>query len=183
MSSKFSGKKSGDPDSHNEGSGAATTSASAAAPRKLANQIPDDLLKDKLLNEAISYLPKNYNFEIHKIVWRVRQSKAKCVALQFPEGLLMFATMIADIVKRFFQTIFLSGNISQILWWTGNCDNGRCNVSIVVLIYQYGAYFFKKKRYGACCIDDMTARVLGADLLVHFGHSCLGNLGKFSNIF
>jgi diphthamide biosynthesis enzyme Dph1/Dph2-like protein len=27
--------------------------------------------------------------------------------------------------------------------------------------------------YGACCIDDFTARKLGADLLVHYGHSCL----------
>lgn len=27
--------------------------------------------------------------------------------------------------------------------------------------------------YGACCIDDLTAKALGVDLLVHYGHSCL----------
>ncbi len=27
--------------------------------------------------------------------------------------------------------------------------------------------------YGACCVDDYTAHKLGADLLVHYGHSCL----------
>lgn len=27
--------------------------------------------------------------------------------------------------------------------------------------------------YGACCIDDLGAKELGADLLVHYGHSCL----------
>lgn len=27
--------------------------------------------------------------------------------------------------------------------------------------------------YGACCIDDLKAEALGADFLVHFGHSCL----------
>jgi len=27
--------------------------------------------------------------------------------------------------------------------------------------------------YGACCIDDLSARALGRDLLVHYGHSCL----------
>jgi diphthamide biosynthesis enzyme Dph1/Dph2-like protein len=27
--------------------------------------------------------------------------------------------------------------------------------------------------YGACCVDDLTARALGADMLVHYGHSCL----------
>lgn len=27
--------------------------------------------------------------------------------------------------------------------------------------------------YGACCVDDYTARALGCDLLVHYAHSCL----------
>jgi 2-(3-amino-3-carboxypropyl)histidine synthase len=27
--------------------------------------------------------------------------------------------------------------------------------------------------YGACCIDDFSARAMGADFLVHYGHSCL----------
>lgn len=27
--------------------------------------------------------------------------------------------------------------------------------------------------YGACCIDDLTAVVLGCDFLIHYGHSCL----------
>jgi 2-(3-amino-3-carboxypropyl)histidine synthase len=27
--------------------------------------------------------------------------------------------------------------------------------------------------YGACCIDDFSAKAAGADFLVHYGHSCL----------
>lgn len=27
--------------------------------------------------------------------------------------------------------------------------------------------------YGACCVDDFTAQALGADFMVHYGHSCL----------
>ena len=27
--------------------------------------------------------------------------------------------------------------------------------------------------YGACCIDDFTAEKLGADFMIHYGHSCL----------
>ena len=27
--------------------------------------------------------------------------------------------------------------------------------------------------YGACCVDDLTAKALGAQLMVHYGHSCL----------
>ena len=27
--------------------------------------------------------------------------------------------------------------------------------------------------YGACCVDDFSAKALGADFMVHYGHSCL----------
>lgn len=27
--------------------------------------------------------------------------------------------------------------------------------------------------YGACCVDDYSAKRLGADFMVHYGHSCL----------
>ena len=27
--------------------------------------------------------------------------------------------------------------------------------------------------YGACCVDDFTAKALGCDFLIHYGHSCL----------
>lgn len=108
--------------------------------RRIATQIPQDILENADLNSSISVLPSNYNFEIHKTVWRARQTGAKRVALQFPEGLLMFACTIADIVERFAgaETIIM-GDVT----------------------------------YGACCVDDYTAKALGADLMVHYGHSCL----------
>lgn len=108
--------------------------------RKYTSQIPDEILKNSDLNAAISVLPSNYNFEIQKTIWRVKQLNSKKVALQFPEGLLMFACAIADIVEEFSgaETIIM-GDVT----------------------------------YGACCVDDFTARALEADLLVHYGHSCL----------
>lgn len=27
--------------------------------------------------------------------------------------------------------------------------------------------------YGACCVDDLSADTLGADFIIHYGHSCL----------
>uniref|UniRef100_A0A8C4I7A0 2-(3-amino-3-carboxypropyl)histidine synthase subunit 1 n=1 Tax=Dicentrarchus labrax TaxID=13489 RepID=A0A8C4I7A0_DICLA len=109
-------------------------------PRRVANQIPDEILQDPELQEAIKALPANYNFEIHKTVWRVRQANSKRVALQLPEGLQMFACVIADIIERFTEAdTIVMGDVT----------------------------------YGACCVDDFTARALGADFMVHYGHSCL----------
>uniref|UniRef100_A0A3B4Z944 2-(3-amino-3-carboxypropyl)histidine synthase subunit 1 n=2 Tax=Stegastes partitus TaxID=144197 RepID=A0A3B4Z944_9TELE len=77
----------------------------ARGPRRVANQIPDEILQDPELQEAIKALPANYNFEIHKTVWRVRQANAKRVALQLPEGLQMFACTISDIIERPHQAL------------------------------------------------------------------------------
>lgn len=66
----------------------------------IANQIPQEILTDPLLNAAIKQLPSNYSFEIHKTIHHVRKNNAKMVALQMPEGLQMFACTIADIIER-----------------------------------------------------------------------------------
>lgn len=63
--------------------------------------MPEDILNDKELNEAIKLLPSNYNFEIHKTVWNIRKYNAKRIALQMPEGLLIYSLIISDILEQF----------------------------------------------------------------------------------
>ena len=36
--------------------------------------------------------------------------------------------------------------------------------------------------YGACCVDDFSARALGCELMVHYGHSCLIPVDQTANI-
>ncbi|EMG50651.1 Diphthamide biosynthesis protein 1 [Candida maltosa Xu316] len=107
---------------------------------RVMNQIPDDILNDSDLNEAIKLLPSNYNFEIHKTVWNIKKNNATRVAVQMPEGLLIYSLIISDILESF------------------------CNVEVIVM---------GDVSYGACCIDDYTARSLDCDFIVHYAHSCL----------
>ncbi|OTB04224.1 hypothetical protein M426DRAFT_59158 [Hypoxylon sp. CI-4A] len=120
--------------------GAVQASQPRRAPR-LLNQVPPEILNDPELKEAMGLLPANYSFEIPKTIHRIRSSGARRVALQMPEGLLLFATTISDILTQFCPGIetLIMGDVT----------------------------------YGACCIDDYTARALGCDLLVHYAHSCL----------
>lgn len=104
------------------------------------NQIPEDILQNKDLNKAINLLPSNYNFEIHKTVWSIKKHGATRVALQLPEGLLIYSLIISDILEQFCECeTIVMGDVS----------------------------------YGACCIDDFTARSLNCDFIVHYAHSCL----------
>lgn len=110
-------------------------------PARALNQVPPEILNDPDIRAALTLLPPNYSFEIPKTIHRIRTSGSKKVALQFPEGLLLFATTISDILAHFCpgtETLIM-GDVT----------------------------------YGACCIDDYTARAFGCDLLVHYAHSCL----------
>ena len=108
------------------------------------NQIPDSILNNKQLQDAITRgLPSNYDFEINKTIWRLSKCSPPCkrIGLQFPEGLLMYACIIADILEQFVPSTecIILGDVT----------------------------------YGACCIDDYTSSALNCDFLIHYGHSCL----------
>lgn len=109
--------------------------------RFIKNQIPASIANNPALNAAISLLPSNYNFEVQKSIHRILSSRATRVALQFPEGLLMYSLILSDIFKTF-------ANVSQ-------------------------CFILGDVTYGACCVDDFSASALNADLLIHYGHSCL----------
>jgi 2-(3-amino-3-carboxypropyl)histidine synthase len=101
----------------------------------------DPVLLQKVLLE--SGLPKAYSFELEKSVQRIHAAQASHVALQMPEGLLLYATVIADALVRLAAPVLTQ-------------------VSILGDV-----------TYGACCVGDLDAQALGAQLLIHYGHSCL----------
>ncbi|KAJ3309463.1 Diphthamide biosynthesis protein 1 [Boothiomyces sp. JEL0838] len=70
-------------------------------PTKIVNSIPQALLEDEYLKELISALPSNYNFEIYKSIHQIQQYKPSRIALQFPEGLLVYSATISDIILNF----------------------------------------------------------------------------------
>lgn len=80
---------------------ATAVAAPSSVRRTVRQQVPDEIINNPALAAAMAVLPSNYNFEIHKTVWRIQQAGAKHVALQFPEGLLMYACTIADILQDF----------------------------------------------------------------------------------
>ncbi|TKR77670.1 hypothetical protein L596_018597 [Steinernema carpocapsae] len=100
----------------------------------------EEISADERLQNDMKILPANYNFEIPKTIWKIRTTNSKYVALQFPEGLLLYSCIISDILQK------------------------HTDVDTVIM---------GDVTYGACCVDDYTARGLGCDLLVHYGHSCL----------
>lgn len=101
--------------------------------RFVKNQIPESITANAALNAAIALLPSNYNFEVHKCVWRVLSTGAKRVALQFPEGLLMYSLVLSDILFAYaaVDDCFVLGDVTY----------GACcvdDVSAAALLIHYG---------------------------------------------
>lgn len=71
------------------------------------------------------------------------------VSLQFPEGLLLHSTLIADILTEFCSEKSIEGALPVECLILGDVT------------------------YGACCIDDLASKRLACDFIVHYGHSCL----------
>ena len=110
-------------------------------------------------------IPANYEYEIVKTVLKVLKAKhdfvtkekqaqrslpqSYKVSLQFPEGLLLHSTLIADIVSNFCSEKGVEGAIPVECLILGDVT------------------------YGACCIDDIASKKLGCEFIVHYGHSCL----------
>lgn len=43
--------------------------------RRVYSKIPASILENRLLNEMAKEFPSNYNFEIHKTIWRIEKLK------------------------------------------------------------------------------------------------------------
>ncbi|KAJ3294293.1 Diphthamide biosynthesis protein 1 [Borealophlyctis nickersoniae] len=152
---------------------------------RVANQTPDDVLNDAELNKAIEQLPNNYNFEIHKCVWQIRKNGAKkgehrviskralSIAELFNFDIGSFAQLLCSFLKDF--SCLLSRYLT---FWNGWCFVIRSAThSSLMHLDRFGeveTLVMGDVTYGACCVDDFTARGLNCDFLIHYGHSCLG---------
>lgn len=123
--------------------------------QKIFHQIiSEHLLKDEFLNNLINAsLPKNYNFEIHKTIWKIQQTESKRILLQLPEGLIRFGPVLVDLFGAYFT------------------QNAVHDIRVMTM---------GDLTYGACCIDDYLAASMGCDLIVHYAHSCLVPINQLS---
>eukprot|EP00956_Cyclotella_meneghiniana_P039114 scaffold165813_cov46-Cyclotella_meneghiniana.AAC.1 len=146
-----------------------------------SNNLPPHLTNNQALHHVISTtLPADYTFEILKTIHRIESLHARHVALQLPEGLLMYATCIGDILQKF-SYVNLPSTATAVTADTSadsipnSTSSGKAsnNEATSKGGEQLTISILGDVTYGACCIDDLTAVSLNVDLLVHYGHSCL----------
>ena len=151
-----------------KGSSTSTTTSSS-------DDIPPHIQNNTQLYHIISTtLPQDYEFEILKTIHRIEKSNATAIALQLPEGLTMYASTIGDILVKFAYRFMPPSSPSFPSTSGNNNDDDKNNHKQKQRPKEIKSLsILGDVTYGACCIDDLSARALGCDLLVHYGHSCL----------
>ncbi|XP_074888767.1 2-(3-amino-3-carboxypropyl)histidine synthase subunit 1 isoform X3 [Buteo buteo] len=76
------------------GSAAPVPAAARGPTRRAAQQIPEEILSNVELREAMEALPRNYNFEIPKTIWRIQQAQARKVPIDATQGLKMLYVFV-----------------------------------------------------------------------------------------
>ncbi len=149
-------------------------------------RVPEFLVNHSKLNEQIERaLPTAYNFEVHKILWRVLRANWGLdgdaeTASETASTAAAGAGDDRNPLKMKSKTGRTSGSHGGnfihhvglqmpdgLIAWAPSL------AAIVENFTGVRATVLADVNYGACCIDDLTAQSLGVDLLVHFGHSCL----------
>ncbi|ANB12050.1 Dph2p [Sugiyamaella lignohabitans] len=100
-------------------------------------------------------LIKVYNLD--QLVNKIVENDYKSIALQFPDDLIQDSTYISRFLSQ--QFLKLEGQQTR------------------------NVYILADTSYSPCCIDEVAAKHVNADVVVHFGNACLNPVRSFPVIY
>ncbi|KAF2690031.1 diphthamide biosynthesis protein [Lentithecium fluviatile CBS 122367] len=118
-------------------------------------------------------------YEIERTVREIREGRWKRIALQFPDGLLVDAPRVYEQLRRGLARQRTKkneggkgagieteiGGVGQKLEDTRIEEDGEDEKERLFILADTS--------YGACCVDEVAAEHVDADVVVHYGRSCL----------
>ena len=119
-------------------------------------------------------------YEIERTVREIKEGRWKRIALQFPDRMLVDAPRVYQGVARGLKNARSQGSSAK----EDSCVNsGSVEEDITKKMQEVDVdkAIFEEERlfiladtsYGACCVDEVAAEHVDADVVVHYGRSCL----------
>lgn len=157
--------------------------ASPLAVPSLENRITDEQL----------YL----QYEIKRTVDDIRQGQWKRIALQFPDDMLVDAPRVFEALRDGLKNARqesrgerassqVNGNTSDIthsLQETSLNETDFTRDATAVVHDDEKLTILGDTSYGACCVDEVAAEHVDADVVVHYGRSCLSPTARLPVIY
>ncbi|KAI9039043.1 2-(3-amino-3-carboxypropyl)histidine synthase subunit 1/2 [Aspergillus affinis] len=122
-------------------------------------------------------------YDIDRTLKEIRQARYKRIALQFPDDMLPDAPRVFQLLSRGLDTRDVADtsedNGSQAQsngTETGDANGlapGVSQLSVEAKDPAPRLYILADTSYGTCCVDEVAAEHVDADVVVHYGRSCL----------
>jgi diphthamide biosynthesis protein 2 len=142
-------------------------------------------------NRALSEEELAITYDIERTLKEIRQARYKRIALQFPDDMLPDAPRVFQLLSRGLEARDIvedsaSGHKDGI---NGNKATEAGLADSVSLLDVREAevppklYILADTSYGTCCVDEVAAEHVDADVVVHYGRSCLSPTARLPVIY
>jgi diphthamide biosynthesis protein 2 len=123
-------------------------------------------------------------YEIQRTVSELEAGKWTRIALQFPDSLLPDAPRVVDMLRRELKRSALKStsedsplaesNLSPSSQTTSESNSKQA---------VHHLYILGDTSYGACCVDEIAAEHADAQVVIHYGRSCLSPTARLPVIY
>ena len=112
-------------------------------------------------------------YEIERTILEIRRGRWTRIALQFPDHMLEDASWVSDALSKCLSNLHPHSIPAKSLL---ELEKSRLTEDLSVSSEQSPAprfYILADTSYGACCVDEIAAEHVNAEVVVHYGRACL----------
>jgi len=128
-------------------------------------------------------------YEVERTAQEIVEGRWKTVALQFPDSMLRDSTRVFEALERALEHQSVGsdkGQTEEVKAEEGSekSFNTATNESHAVESQQkHKLFILGDTSYGACCVDEIAAEHADAEVVVHYGRSCLSPTARLPVIY
>ncbi|APA08833.1 hypothetical protein SS1G_02634 [Sclerotinia sclerotiorum 1980 UF-70] len=125
-------------------------------------------------------------YEISRTVKEIREGGWKKIALQFSDGMLSDAPRVFQELENRLRNLPVEPASNEIPE-TGNSsletDFSNPSASIATSSIRHKLYILADTSYGSCCVDEIAAEHVDAQVVIHYGRACLSPTARLPVIY
>ncbi|EPS30492.1 hypothetical protein PDE_05443 [Penicillium oxalicum 114-2] len=132
-------------------------------------------------------------YDIERTLKEIREARYKRIALQFPDDMLPDAPRVFQLLSRGLSSAAIAcanGNTTSRTNENGLETGEGISQSVSQLsvaddteTWTPRLYILADTSYGTCCVDEVAAEHVDADVVVHYGRSCLSPSARLPVIY
>ena len=112
-------------------------------------------------------------YEIDRTLVEIKRAQYKRIALQFPDNMLCHAPRVCHALSHGCREHSLSPKDTQHPADARGLEGQMHGMSVTNDRSKTTFYILGDTSYGSCCVDEIAAEHIDADVIVHYGRACL----------